>query len=329
MKAVFVRALWGDYADIFKNNGFVAIGWFKEPVSDYSDKSLIIEHYKKHYPDSSAGSMFQNVGQIFRFWNDIEVGDIVISTYNDGRLLIGVANSQPYFSKDAICEFYDRINVDWKPQTFNRADLSISAQNTIKSSLTVFNVSQVTEIANLAKIKLPPQLQEIKKEVTLKEEDIYKSIKDVLLKLDHTEFEIFVAYILQSLGFEAKQQHGGVGDGGIDFEGVLDVMGIATTQLQVQVKRFENNTITEKEIRNFRGALKRDYQGTFITLSNFNKKAKESASDSERTAIHLINGQRLVEIFIQQYDKVMELMEADEANELLQKLKFKKIIIPN
>lgn len=329
MKAIFVRAQYGEHTDIFKNNGFAAISWFNEPATDYTEKTEILKQYRKEFPGDSNGRTYQNVGQIYRFWNDIHEGDIVISTYNDGSLIIGTAKGKPYFKKDNIIDFYDRIDVDWKAERFDRYQLSIPLQNTIKSSLTVFNVWQVAEIAKLAGIGLPTEHKQTVENVSLTQESVYNSIKERLLHLDDGEFEIFVSYILQSLGFEAKQQHGGVGDGGVDFEGVLDVVGVATTKLQVQVKRYEKSVIGELAIRSFRGALKRDYQGTFITLSDFNKKAVESARDEQRTRIHLINGKQLVEIFIQQYDKVVSLMEENDAQELLGKLKFKKVIIPN
>jgi restriction system protein len=130
------------------------------------------------------------------------------------------------------------------------------------------------------------------------------------------------------LGFAALQVRGKVGDGGIDFEGVLDVLGVASIKLQVQVKRYTSTSIGEKDIRNFRGALKRDHQGTFITLTSFQKKAIESAADANKVYINLIDGKRLIEIFIEQYDKVIQLIEIDANADLLKKLKFRKIIIP-
>ena len=81
------------------------------------------------------------------------------------------------------------------------------------------------------------------------------------------------------MGFSPSQATGFSGNGGIDFEGTLEIMGVASINLQVQVKRYDKGTIGEKDIRNFRGALKKDYQGCFITLSKFAKKAVESAND--------------------------------------------------
>ncbi len=330
MKAYFVRADFGKYTDAFLKNGYAAIGWFNYPAYDYTQKDLITENYKKHFPSSAAGTVSQNVGQIYRFWNEIKEGDIVVTTYSDGSLLIGVAKGEPYFKQDETCPFNERINVKWIQHKFNRSELSIPAQNTIRSSLTVFNISQVYEFAKLAGIKMPDEIKTevLNDEKIISEQHIHEAIRKQLLNLSDSEFEIFVAYILQSLGFEAQQKTGRVGDGGIDFEGVLDVLGVASARLQVQVKRYSTASIGEKDIRNFRGALKRDHQGTFITLSTFQKKAVESAMDRDKTVINLIDGKRLIEIFIEQYDKVVQLMEDEARTDLLNKLKFRKIIIP-
>ena len=130
------------------------------------------------------------------------------------------------------------------------------------------------------------------------------------------------------MGFEPTQEIGKVGDGGIDFEGILDVSGVASVNLQVQVKRYDMGAIGEKDIRNFRGALKKDYQGCFITLSTFNKKAVNSAMDKEREQIQLIDGTRFTEIFIEQYDKIIDEMYNDDMDDLAGKLRFKKSLLP-
>ncbi len=156
----------------------------------------------------------------------------------------------------------------------------------------------------------------------------YEIIRKRFLELDATEFEYLVSFLLRTLGFEPTQEIGKVGDGGIDFEGVLDVSGVASINLQVQVKRYDKGVIGEKEIRNFRGALKKDYQGCFITLSSFNKKATESATDKDREQIQLIDGNRFTEIFIEQYDKIIDEMYNDDMDELASKLKFKKSLLP-
>lgn len=331
MNAYFVRAVYGQLTESFRINKIAAIGWFdEEEISNASDWNVIAEMYRKKFPTDNTSRSGQNIGQIYRFYNDIKIGDIVLTTDIHGSILVGTVLSKPYFKNDNACEFKHRIDVDWKESLLNRKLLSIPAQNTIRSSLTVFKVSQVAEIAKLANIELPLSSElNYQKKISHEEGDIIEVIRQRLLELDDSEFEIFVSYIMQSLGFDATQKHGKSGDGGIDFEGVLDVLGIASVKLQIQVKRYSTAAIKETDIRNFRGALKKDHQGTFITLSDFNKKAIESASDPTKEPINLINGRKLIEIFIEQFDKVISLIKAEENQALFEKLSFRKIIIPN
>jgi restriction system protein len=328
MNVIFVRALNGELTDTFKQNGYVAIGWLENPLNDYTNWDEIEAVYRNDFPNGSPVKVGVNVGQIYRFYNEIKVGTIVITSYRDGRLLIGQATSEPYFERDNICRFYNRIKVAWKDERFDRSHLSIPTQNTIRSSLTIFRVTAIHEIASLAGINLPNTIPTIPS-VVVQHNNYIEAIKQQLLTLDSTEFEIFVNCIMQSLGFESTQAHGGVGDGGTDVEGTLNVLGFASIKLQIQVKRYENGVIGEREIRNFRGSVKEGYQGTYVTLSSFNRKAVESATNPNFKFINLIDGKQLIEVFIEQFDKVIQIMEADESyRSLLDKLRFKKIIIP-
>ncbi len=52
--------------------------------------------------------------------------------------------------------------------------------------------------------------------------------------------------------------------------------------------------------------MKKDFQGCFITLSSFNKKAIQIAIDKERESIRLIDGTQFIEILIEQFEKIIE-----------------------
>ena len=71
-----------------------------------------------------------------------------------------------------------------------------------------------------------------------------------------------------------------------------------------------------------------DFQGCFITLSKFVKKAIESAADKERNPIQLIDGIKFIELFIQQYDEIIDVIQEDDNDEMLAKLQFRKSLLP-
>lgn len=318
-----VRADFGRYTQAFETNHYVGIGWFSEHINFQSTREEIKEIYKTVFPDHGNMTMSQNSGQIFRFINDIKIGDIVITPYSNTLLLVGEVKSDAYFKKDSTSVYYIRKNVEWFSEKLDRTTLSIPLQNTLRSSLTVYTLRNSNEI--LTKYNLAPAT-EIKQRT---EFNLYATIKEKLNELDGFEFEILVSYLLQTIGFEKTEAtQGGVGDGGIDFEGVLNVFGVASVNLQVQVKSYENTQIGPKEITSFRGAMKKDFQGCFVTLSDFNKKAIENAGDPKKIPVTLIDGKKLIDIFINQYDDIIAAMREEENDELADKLKFKKALIP-
>ena len=326
---VFVlRAEFGRYTNTFQKEGYVGIGWYHDNPEgwDLADKDFLKLKYKELYPDDPYMRMNQNVGQVFRFVNELKVGDLVLSPFMDNRLLVGKITSDLYFEIDSTSPYPWRKRVDWFKDTIDRHVLSVPLQNTLRSSLTCFKVSSNQEI--LVELGLAEKAIGESSIIDGSGGSNYELIRKRFLELDATEFEYLVSYLLRTLGFEPTQEIGKVGDGGIDFEGILDVSGVASVNLQVQVKRYDKGAIGEKDIRNFRGALKKDFQGCFITLSTFNKKAVHSAMDKEREQIQLIDGTRFTEIFIEQYDKIIDEMYNDDMDDLAGKLRFKKSLLP-
>lgn len=323
MKVFVVRSDFGRYTNAFKENNYVAIGWFDQLIDKSFTREQIKDLYRKVYHKDGSMRVNQNAGQVYRFINDIKIDDIVITPYSDNRLLVGKVTSEVYYEKDTTSRYYLRKKVEWFSNTLDRQILSIPLQNTLRSSLTVYTLSNGNEILkhyNLVSNTKQKEIQEF---------NIHETIKKKLLELDGFEFETLVSYLLQTIGFEkTDEKQGGVADGGIDFEGILNIYGMATINLQVQVKRYESNSIKWKDIAAFRGAMKKDYQGCFITLSKFDKKAIENAQDKDKVAINLIDGNKLIDIFISQYDEIIAAMREDDNDELADKLKFKKALVP-
>lgn len=328
--SVFVlRAEFGRYTDVFEKECYIGIGWFNDNPNnwDLSNKEFLKERYREKYPTDPNMRVNQNVGQINRFVNEIKIGDLVISPYLDSMLLVGIIENDLYYKEDHTSPYFWRKKVKWFKEKIDRHTLSVPLQNTLRSSLTCFKVTSSDEILiQLGLMEKTEELNNFSGESSKMSN--FELIRKRFLELDATEFEYLVSYMLRTLGFEPTQEIGKVGDGGIDFEGILDVSGIASINLQVQVKRYDKGVIGEKDIRSFRGALKKDFQGCFISLSTFNKKAVESATDKEREQIQLIDGNRFTEIFIEQYEKIIDAMYNDDMDDLAGKLKFKKSLLP-
>jgi restriction system protein len=325
MAVFLVRADYGRHTQSFKDLGIIALGFLKDNHDIPKTREEIEQVYNRTYPDHKKMQKAVNVGQIYRFIYEMKPGDIVLSPYDNDLLIIGEITSDLYFDRENGTPWFYTRKVKWEKDPISRSIFSVPLQNTLRSMQTVFRIKQEGEILKILgkKVEDNPSVS-----FAFEMDRLYDRIKERLLELDSDEFEILISYVLQSLGFEAKKRQGGVGDGGVDFEGVLNVMGVAKIQLQVQVKRYEQSAIGERDIRNLRGALKTGHQGCFITLSSFQKKAIESAEDPEKTPIRLIDGRKFIEILTEQYDKVMDLLLEEDQEELASKLKFRKGLLP-
>lgn len=84
------------------------------------------------------------------------------------------------------------------------------------------------------------------------------------------------------------------GDGGID--GIINEDKLGLDKIYIQAKRYGENKVREKDIRNFIGAMSGDTQkGVFVTTSNFDHGAIKKASDAHHKII-LIDGIKLVDL---------------------------------
>lgn len=126
------------------------------------------------------------------------------------------------------------------------------------------------------------------------------------------DFEIFLNSFLTKIGFEEVVTTQYVGDKGIDLTCIkrgFDDNGTDTINYYVQAKRYaKTNKIQPKEIRDLKGATKRDRNGNilnnnfinvFITTSTFTNKALEEANDNPNIPVITIDGKQLLQYCIE------------------------------
>jgi len=317
MSIYCVRAEFGEYTEAFVKGGYIAIGWLQgknlgELTED--DYDLLRSYYKEAYPDATKMSAAQNVAQIFRFLFDIKVGDYVITPGAvTEELFYGKVISDYYHEKDEYCPYPHRKKVKWVKEPLLRSSLSIHLQNTMRSSLTIFNVKQ--ESAFLEAIG-----EKVRERKIIEYKDFVKIILERILELSAEEFEMLVTELLSAIGFTATHM-GRSGDGGIDAVGELEIYGMAKVDLKVQAKRYRLNAkINQKVVRDFRGSVPEKSQGVIIATCSFHKKAREEAVKQGFKRIGLIDGAQLTEILIEKYQ--------DLSQEMKEKLKLKPVLLP-
>jgi restriction system protein len=138
---------------------------------------------------------------------------------------------------------------------------------------------------------------------------------DKLKELDPFYFEKIILILLNKMGYGDFIETSKTGDEGID--GIINQDKLGLEKIYIQAKRYNENKVREKDIRNFIGAMSGDTsKGVFVTTSIFDELAIKKAHDAHHKII-LIDGKKLVDLMYQynigvQIKNVYEVKEVDE-----------------
>jgi len=146
---------------------------------------------------------------------------------------------------------------------------------------------------------------------------IEKEVKAELLErlrgLDPYYFEKVILILLKKMGYGDFIETSKSGDGGID--GIINEDKLGLEKIYTQAKRYNENKVREKDIRNFIGAMSGDTsKGVFITTSTFDDSAIKKTREAHHTII-LIDGAKLVDL-MHQYNVGVQIKTIYEVKEI-------------
>lgn len=147
------------------------------------------------------------------------------------------------------------------------------------------------------------------------ESQVKNDLLEKLKNIDPYYFEKVILILLKKMGYGDFVETSKFGDGGID--GIINEDKLGLEKIYIQAKRYNENKVREKEIRNFIGAMSGDTsKGVFATTSNFDDSAIKKAHKAHHTII-LIDGNKLVDLMYQygvgvQVRNIYEVKEVDE-----------------
>jgi len=126
------------------------------------------------------------------------------------------------------------------------------------------------------------------------EAQVKNELLERLKKIDPYYFEKVILILLKKMGYGDFIETSKSGDGGID--GIINEDKLGLDKIYIQAKRYDENKVREKDIRNFIGAMSGDTtKGVFVTTSDFDKGAIQKAHDAHHTIV-LIDGKKLVSL---------------------------------
>ena len=145
------------------------------------------------------------------------------------------------------------------------------------------------------------------------ESQVKSELLEKLKSIDPYFFEKVILILLKRMGYGDFVETSKTGDGGID--GIINEDKLGLDKIYIQAKRYGDNKVREKDIRNFIGAMSGDTsKGVFVTTSYFDQGATKKAHDAHHTII-LIDGKKLVDL-MHHYNVGVQIKETYEVKEL-------------
>lgn len=135
------------------------------------------------------------------------------------------------------------------------------------------------------------------------EEQAWSEIEAHLAVMDPYEFQKLVADLLKAMGYYPTWVAPPGPDGGLDIIAHPDPLGTRPPRIKVQVKRQQQRVSTDG-VRSFIALVNEDDAGLFVSLGGFTRDAEDFARMQERRKITLIDLERLVDLWVEFYQKL-------------------------
>ncbi|WP_034920886.1 restriction endonuclease [Gillisia sp. CAL575] len=145
------------------------------------------------------------------------------------------------------------------------------------------------------------------------ETEVKTELLEKLKDIDPYYFEKVILILLKKMGYGDFVETSKSGDGGID--GIINEDKLGLEKIYTQAKRYNENKVRERDIRNFIGAMSGDTsKGVFITTSSFDDAAIRKAKEAHHSII-LVDGAKLVDL-MHQYNVGIQIKTVYEVKEV-------------
>lgn len=319
MPTWMIRGERGRLYDTFREQEMVAIGWpeIAADVRPEMPREAMATLYQTRVPRLSWPSAYAGASQIWRFMNEIAVGDGVI-TYSPGNrtYLKGEVIGAPSYNAETADQGLALLRrVRWRELEIARDRLSTRSRNSLGSTLTIFRLPDdvADELERL--IQLPDSVAEEQTHIDSPDLDTLadaaqisaldgvqaqalERVKDIVVNLSWDEMQELVAGILRAMGYKTQISPPGP-DRGRDIVASPDGFGFEHPRIVVEVKH-RSGQVNSQAIRGFIGGRHPDDRGLFVSTGGFTKDAKYEA-DRSSVPLALWDADTLVRTLIDHY----------------------------
>nr|WP_225562412.1 restriction endonuclease [Pseudoxanthomonas sp. PXM04] len=305
-----VRGEGGSLYDSFRERGVVAVGWnqLAPHAKPGVERKQLIALYQTAEPQTKHGTIVSGASQVWRFVNDIQDGDWIVTYSPSNRLysigkVSGPAEHHPEWAEQGMPL---ARKVQWQSQEISRDKLNTSTKNILGSTLTLFEVplDAATEVLEVSKGERP--LSEVDdSEASASdpladiESQALERIKDRVNELDWDDMQQLVAGILRAMGYKTQVSPPG-SDRGKDIVASPDGFGFEHPRIVVEVKHRKGQ-MGSQEIRSFLGGRHKDDRGLYVSTGGFTKDAQYEA-DRASIPLAMWTLDHVVRALIEHYD---------------------------
>lgn len=283
--------------------GIVSIGWadLGDPALYPTKESLFVKA-DRVYLDNKPLTRHSWVNQIWRFYQEIEVGDRVVSYSKEHReYIIGTIKSEATYRYTDDNSYPNERQVTWESTRISRHNLTQAAKNSLSSVLTVFRIDAWgQELDNalhgtIASTLHNPEHEDI--DVLLQElqTQAQAMIEDKIDALNPWDMQDLIDGLLHALGYLTK-----VADEGINLLAFKDELGFEKPIIKVAIHHRTQVTGSE-EIRHLLGAHPLEANSLIVSTGGFTTSALRIAQQNNVKAIDL---EQLGQLIVQTYEKL-------------------------
>jgi restriction system protein len=306
-----VRGDGGRLYEDFRERKVAAVGWNElgARASKGMTRRELAAIFRELEPRAKQGAIVAGASQVWRFINEMAVGDAV-ATYSPSNrtYLVGtVVGDAAYRPEWAADDMGLARTVDWTHEV-DRDVLSLPTRNSLGSTLTVFQIpaSAAKELLAAAAGRVPPKaasVEAVEDDQPDPLDDIeaiaVERTKDRISGLDWSEMQELVAGILRAMGYKTQVSPAGA-DRGKDIIASPDGFGFENPRIVVEVKHRQGQ-MGSPDIRSFLGGRHKDDRGLYVSTGGF---SREAYYEAERAAvpITLWTLDQLVRALMDHYD---------------------------
>ena len=156
----------------------ICIGWSKiGDMSDITTREELGSRYESAYPNEKVRKKAQDLGQIWRFVKEMQIGDYVVFSNGD-TCHIGRIISDYYFDNSENAnqdpDYVNIRDVEWLRKDIRKSDLSEVFQNSLGAAMSVFRLNDYKSAVN-----------DLLNDTYVKDESLLIEDEDIEVEVDH------------------------------------------------------------------------------------------------------------------------------------------------